>query len=220
MAAPITFYFDFISPYAFVAWTQIHRIANEHGVRVDPKPILFAALLDAYGHKGPAEIPPKRIYTFKDAFRKAHRYGLPPLVPPPSHPFLPLLALRVAATIEDELARRAACDALFAATWLRGAGIDTPERVADALRGAGLDAEALIARASSDEAKALLRRNTDAALADGAFGVPTMIAAGELFWGVDALDALSDFLAGRDPVAASGLAKWMDVPASAKRPGS
>src|SRR5262245_64367925 len=92
--APVRFLFDYLSPYAYIAWTQVHGLAERHGRQVEPVPILFAALLGTYGHKGPAEIPPKRVYTFKHVVRLAHRVSVP-LKPPPAHPFNPLLALRV-----------------------------------------------------------------------------------------------------------------------------
>src|SRR4051795_1024240 len=122
----ITFYFDFISPYAFIAWTQIHAIAERNGCDVDAVPVLFAGLLDAHGTKGPAEVPAKRVYTFRDAYRKAHRLGLPPIRPPPPPPFNPLLALRAAclpSTLLPGDAQRRLIDALYAATWTHGTGI-------------------------------------------------------------------------------------------------
>ncbi len=216
MAGPIRFYFDYISPYAYIAWHEVRRVATRHGRAVVPRPILFAALLNTHGQKGPAEIPAKRVYTFKDAYRKAHRAGLPPLVPPPGHPFNPLLALRVTSLLEGADAERA-IDALFAATWAEAKGCDTAERVVGALTTAGLDAAALVARAAEDDAKARVRSATDEALAAGAFGVPTMIADGELFWGVDGVPALDDLLAGRDPLPRELLDRWRDLPASARR---
>ncbi|HSO32890.1 MAG TPA: DsbA family protein, partial [Labilithrix sp.] len=143
-APPVTFYFDFISPYAFIGWSQIHAIAERNGVAVVAIPVLFAGLLDAHGTKGPAEIPAKRVYTFRDAYRKAHRLGLPALRPPPSHPFNPLLALRVASLALPDADRRRLIDALFAATWSTRAGIETPAAVAAAAATAGLDGEALV----------------------------------------------------------------------------
>lgn len=216
MPAPITFYFDYVSPYAYVAWRAIHPIAAAAGREVAPRPTLFAAILDARGQKGPAEIPEKRAYTFKDAYRKAHAHGLPPLVPPPGHPFNPLLPLRVSAALEGA-AQRAAIDALFDAAWATGAGVDTPERVVAALAPTGLDAAALVARASEPEIKERVRAATTEALDAGAFGVPTLIVEGELFWGVDSLGALEAFLAGRDPLPKTLLARWADLPASATR---
>ena len=70
--APLQLYFDFISPYAYLAWTQVHALAARHGRPVQPVPVLFAALLDANGQKGPAEIPRKRVWVFKDTLRHAH----------------------------------------------------------------------------------------------------------------------------------------------------
>lgn len=80
------FYFDFISPYAYLAWTQLPALAARHERELVPVPVLFAALLNAHGQKGPAEIPAKRIYLFKDVCRKAHLLGLPPPSPPTRTP--------------------------------------------------------------------------------------------------------------------------------------
>lgn len=217
MTGDVRFYFDYLSPYAYVAWTQIHRVVEPHGRRVEPIAVLFAALLDSHGQKGPAEIPPKRLYAFKDAYRKAHRLGLPPLRPPATHPYNPLLSLRLTSLELPPPTRRALVDALFRAVWQHGVALDRPETVAPILTAAGLDAPDLIARASSAETKARLREQTDLAIAAGVFGVPTMLADAELFWGVDSLDLLDDFLAGRDPVPADLVARWSSLTASAAR---
>jgi 2-hydroxychromene-2-carboxylate isomerase len=207
----VRFFFDFISPYAYVAWTQIHRVVEAHGLQVEPVPVLFAALLNAHGTKGPAEVPAKRVYVFKDASRKAHAAGLPP-----THPFNPLLALRVTVAA-PATERRRIIDALFAATWAGGGGIESPERVGAVLGGLGLDATALLAAAAAPAAKAALKANTDAALAAGVFGVPTALAGGELFWGVDSLPHLGELLAGRDPIAGMSLERWKHIVPSATR---
>ena len=123
--APLTFYFDLGSPYAYLAWTQIHAIAARRHATVEPTPVLFAGLLNAHGQKGPAEIPPKRIYVFKDTLRRARRLGIP-LSPPPSHPFNPLLALRASSLELPEDRRRALVDALFRATWGGGESPSLP----------------------------------------------------------------------------------------------
>lgn len=197
--SPLVFQFDFISPYAYVAWKRVHALAEKHGRGLVAVPVLFAAILDALGQKGPAEIPAKRVYTFKDAFRKAHRAGLP-LVAPPSHPFNPLLGLRVATALADEPAcQRLAIDALYDATWGTGEGIETPERVADALSRVGLQA-ALVSRANDPAVKGRLRQATADAIAGGSFGVPTLVCDGELFWGTDGLDFADAFLRGEDPL--------------------
>lgn len=202
----IRFLFDFISPYAYLAWTQIHALAERNGARVEHEPILFAALLNTLGHKGPAEIPPKRVYVFKDAYRKAHALGVP-IAPPATHPFNPLAALRAVTAIPDPRL----IDALYRATWVEGRRVDLPEVVQDIAREAGFDPVV------TDEVKARLKSNTERAIADGAFGVPTMIADGELFWGVDALAHLEAFLQGNDPVPPDLFARWGGLPSSASR---
>ena len=210
---PIDFYYDFVSPYAYVASRLVHDVAARHGRAVVLRPILFAALLDAHGHKGPAEIPAKRLYTFKDSFRKAHRAGVGPLVPPPSHPFNPLAALRAAAL--PGVDAKKLTDALYDAAWRRGLAIDTPDAVAKVASDAGLDGETIAANAQSTEAKERLKRATGEAIERGVFGVPTMIVDGELFWGIDGLGFMDTFLAGADPVPKD--LSWAERPASAMR---
>lgn len=212
---PLAFYFDFISPYAFIGWTQVHAIAERNGRTVAPIPVLFAGLLDAHGTKGPAEIPAKRTYTFRDAYRKAHRLGLPALRPPPSHPFNPLLALRVASLPLEPGPRRRLIDALYESTWVLGTGIETPEAVGAAATRAGLDGEALVRAATAPEVKESLRAATAEAVAHGVFGVPTVLVDGEVFWGTDGLELVESFLRGEDPVP-KDLA-WAERPATAIR---
>lgn len=212
----IRFHFDFISPYAYLAWTQIHALAERTGAIVEPVPVLFAGLLNHHGQKGPAEIPAKRVYVFKDALRRATLLGVP-LALPPSHPFNPLLALRaVLAAPEDR--RRLLIDALFAATWgdAPERGVDRPEVVRAAARAAGIDDD-LVERASAPQIKDALRTSTEEAIAAGVFGVPAMRVGDELFWGLDSFDLLERHLRGEDPLTPELLARIRDVPASARR---
>jgi 2-hydroxychromene-2-carboxylate isomerase len=220
MARTVDFYFDFISPYAYVGWNRIHTVAKKNDCRLHAIPVLFAALLSAHGTKGPAEVPAKRVYVFKDAYRKAHQAGLPPLVPPPSHPFNPLFALRACTAVADEAERTTLVSAIYRAVWGGGGGADTEDKVLRIATDAGLDGARIVEHARTPETKDALRRSTDEAIAKGVFGVPTMIADGELFWGVDALDALDVFLRGEDPLPKDMLAKWAHLPASAQRKGS
>jgi 2-hydroxychromene-2-carboxylate isomerase len=212
----IKFYFDFLSPYAYLAWTQIHPLAAKYNRKVEPTPILFAALLDKWGHKGPAEIPPKRTYIFKDVLRTAMVLGVK-ASPPPAHPFNPLLALRCCALLDDLDERKRAVDALYTEVWGGGRGVTDPEVVASAL---GVNGASLVQRASSDEAKQRVRDNTDGAIKAGVFGVPTMIVDGELFWGYDSFGHLERFLKGEDPVRGVDFAQWKDLPTQSVRPGS
>lgn len=209
----LLFHFDFISPYAYLGWTQIHALAARHALEVTPVPTLFSALLAEGKTRGPAEIPAKRRYFFKDVFRTAHLLGVP-IAMPPTHPFNPLLGLRIASLPMDEARRAAVITAIFNATWAGGAGIESEERVTAALDAAGLPGAELVARAP--EAKAELRRATDDAIAHGVFGVPTMRVEDELFWGVDSFGHLERYLEGKDPLRGLDL-RLLEVPASAIR---
>jgi 2-hydroxychromene-2-carboxylate isomerase len=210
------FSFDFISPYAYLGWHLGRRVAERRGVAFEPRPVLFAALLNAYGHKGPAEIPPKRRYVAKNVLRLAHDARVR-ILPPPSHPFRPLLALRLASLPLPPERRSQLIDRLFAAAWGGGPGLESPPEVARVLVEAGFDGPALVAQAGSPEAKDSLRRSTDAALAEGVFGVPTFHVGQELFWGVDALPHAERALLGQDPVDPEWVARWENLPSTASR---
>jgi 2-hydroxychromene-2-carboxylate isomerase len=212
---PLRFCFDFVSPYSYLAWTQIHALAARHRREVEPWPIVFGAVLGAMGTRGPAEIPPKRAYLIKDVIRLAHTFGVP-IALPQSHPFNPLLALRVASLPLAPELRRALIDRLYAAVWAGGPGVTDRATVAAICAEAGVPAAALD-EAESAEGKQRLRRQTDEALAAGAFGVPTMLVDGELFWGVDSLPHLERFLRGEDPVDPKVVQQWAALPSSATR---
>ncbi len=211
-------HFDFVSPYSYLAWVQNAELGARIGHEVEPVPVLFAGILGALGTKGPAEVPARRAYMPKDVMRKAHGGGIT-IAPPPAHPFNPLLALRIAVQPMEKAQRVRIIDALYAAAWRSGRGIDTPERVTAALETAGIDAAPLIARAAGAEAKDLLRQNTEKAIARGAFGVPTMFIGEEMFFGYDSFGAIEAYARGEDPVAQQPemLARWQNLPAAAVR---
>jgi 2-hydroxychromene-2-carboxylate isomerase len=212
----IELFFDFISPYAYLATCKVRELGARVGHEVRPRPALLAGILGALGTRGPAEVPARRAYAVKDFIRAAHRAGVP-LALPPTHPFNPLPALRVAALDGIEPARRwAIIDTLFAAVWAGGGGVEGLERVAALLGPAHAD---LVGRADSPEAKARLRANTEEAIARGAFGVPTMFVDGEMFFGFDSFPAIEAYCRGEDPVAARAdiVERWATLPASATR---
>jgi 2-hydroxychromene-2-carboxylate isomerase len=215
----IEMFFDFISPYSYLAWKTVGALGERIGHEVEPRPVLLAGILNALGTKGPAEVPARRAYLVKDILRAAHRARVK-IALPPAHPFNPLPALRVAALDLDRDLRFRIVEALFDATWGGGDGIGTAESVAAVLRRAGIDEASLLARAGTPEAKERLRRNTDEALARGAFGVPTLFVEGEMFFGFDSFAAIEAFARGEDPVTkqADLIEKWTNLPALAWRP--
>lgn len=198
------FFFDFISPYAYLAAERIDEVAARHGRTVSWRPVLLAALLNHNQQRGPAEIPDKRRYTFKNLLRVSRDSGIK-LGTPPFHPFNPLLPLRVAA-LEPSLSRE-----IFQACWRDGRAIDSPE----ALR--GIVPESVLAAAEAAPAKEALKESTARALLLGVFGVPTVIVDGELFWGFDSFGHLETFLRGEDALDAEAIARWETLPKSASR---
>ncbi len=214
----MNFYFDFISPFAYLAWRRVHAVAERHGREVVPVPVLLAGILGAHGTKGPAEVPAKRRWVYKDAIRSARAMGVP-FGPPPTHPFNPLLALRVAGEPMAAPVRRKLIDALYLAVWGGGGtGVEDPAAVAAICERSGLDGAAVVEAAGRDAAKARLKADTERAVADGVFGVPTIVVDGELFWGADRLDHVDRFLGG-EQIADAELARWAEVRPSASRRG-
>ena len=213
---PVRFYFDYLSPYAYLAWTQITPLAEKYGREVEPIPVLFAALLGAHGTKGPAEIPAKRVYVWKDVLRTARVLNVP-LETPPAHPFNPLLALRVSSVDMTRPERRRLVDALYRGTWGGGPGITEPSVLATLASDAGFDGTALVRAAGTEAVKARLKAQTDEALAHGAFGIPSLLVDGELFWGYDSFGHVERRLAGRDPLGDTDIMRWKDLPIGATR---
>jgi len=178
--------FDFISPYAYLQWKTLDAIRAR--VAIQAVPILFAALLDHHGHKGPAEIPEKRRFTFRFVQWQAQRLGLV-LRCPPAHPFNPLPALRLAIALGS---RTEVIDAIFDHIWLQGRSADQIADLSPLAAQFGVaDLGTLIAAATVKEQ---LRSNTEHAIQRGVFGVPTLIVGEQLFWGQDANPMILDWL--------------------------
>lgn len=185
-ATIVEFYFDPVSPYAWLAAEQFNQLMQAGG-QIVSRPILLAALLNANGTKGPAEIPFKRAYTFRDVMRQAKRLDLP-FRGPPTHPFNPLAALRSIHAVEDELQRLKLTRHLLAAIWREGIDVSDPSALHGVLADRGFDADHLLAATATEEIKMQLRNATQVAINAGVFGVPTFRIHGELFWGADRVD--------------------------------
>ena len=187
----ITFYLDFISPYAYLAFEELPAALMGHSYQVSYKPILFAALLKHHGQLGPAEIPGKREWTYRQVLWLARQHGVD-LQLPAQHPFNPLGLLRLAVACGHEgFANRYVCETIFRHVWQGGGD------AADAQRLQALTTQlAPELDPGSETVKAQLRENTEQAIAQGVFGVPTFEVDGKLFWGLDALPMLAAYLGG------------------------
>jgi 2-hydroxychromene-2-carboxylate isomerase len=210
----VRMYVDPISPFVWLATKQIARI-EAAGVQLEMVPVLFAAMLDKHGLVGPAEVPAKRVLTFRDVMRQASAQGLE-FVGPPGHPFNPLPMLRMATAVTGRVERIAFVSGVMAATWERGADAQDFAVLARVASDCGLDGEALVAAAATPAIKAELARATEQAIADGIFGVPSFVYEGELFWGADRVDSLLRRIAGHR-IDEGRLQEFLDRPPLASR---
>jgi 2-hydroxychromene-2-carboxylate isomerase len=192
----VDFYFDFVSPYVWLASHQLDEVRDCAAVSFRFVPVLFAALLDHHSNLGPAEIPAKRRYIFQDAQRWALYLGLQ-FRSPPAHPFSPLKPLRVTSAIDEDALREALAVKLLDAAWSEGRDITSDIVVHEVAEGMGLDGKELLGKAQSEETKQRLRLQTERAIAAGIFGVPSFVVDGEIFWGNDRLHFLKAYLEGR-----------------------
>ena len=189
----ITFYLDFISPYAYLAFEQLPEALKGISYSVDYRPVLFAGMLKHHGQLGPAEIAPKRDWTYRQVMWLARSLRVP-MQMPASHPFNPLPLLRLAiacnATVTGQV-NRYVCETIFRHVWQGGQDAGHVERfkaLAEDLSPAH--------DVQSEVVKNSLKNNTDDAIAQGVFGVPTFAVDDKVFWGLDAQPMLRDYLLG------------------------
>ena len=200
-------YFDFISPYSYL---QCERMPQwPEGTSLVPKPILFAGLLDHWGQKGPAEIPVKREFTYRQVQWIADRAGIPFRFPP-RHPFNPVNALRLAVAANNDLV---AIRAIFRFVWAEGGEADTPAGIETLSRRLGVSAT----RISEPEVKARLRANGEEAIAARVFGVPSLVIDGMVFWGQDSTAMALDFLRNRDHFQTEEMRRIATLPVGVSR---
>lgn len=187
----IHFYLDFISPYAWLAFQALPEALQGISHRVVHKPVLFGAMLQHHGQLGPAEIPAKRDWTYRQVLWLARQQGCE-LRLPAAHPFNPLGLLRLAVACDaGGEPNRHVCEQVFRHVWCSG------EDAADAARLQALTAQLQPERDPvSPEVKQGLQDNTRQALEAGLFGVPSFVVDGKVFWGQDALPMLRAYLQG------------------------
>ncbi|WP_165838995.1 DsbA family protein [Roseicella frigidaeris] len=209
--ADVTWYFDTVSPFSWIALPRIEALAAQRPVRF--RPVVLGAILAHWGTVGPAELPPKRLHTYRLSQFLAERAGLPMRFPP-RHPFRSLEVQRLLTALGGA---SAAVRTAFACIWQDGVDVGTPAGFAtlcdrlDIADPAGLVA----ARGAKDG----LRAATEAAIAAGVFGVPTLRIGAELFWGVDALPMAEAYFAAPDLFRGAAMARLADLPVGVARRG-
>jgi 2-hydroxychromene-2-carboxylate isomerase len=192
----VEFYFDFGSPTAYLAYRRLRQLAQAYGLRIEYRPMLLGGVFKATGNTSPVAIPAKGQYMLQyDLPRFARRYGVT-LRFNPHFPINTLNLMRGAIA-----AQRLGCfdtyvDAVYEATWVGEKNMGDPEVVAATLAAAGLDAEALLALSQDPQVKSELAEATEAAVARGVFGAPTLFMDGEMYFGQDRLDFIEEALRG------------------------
>ena len=189
------YWFDFGSPAAYLAWTQLPRLERETGATALYKPMLLGGVFQATDNRSPASIPAKGTYTFTDFDRFARRYGVP-LHTNPHFPINTITLMRGAVALQMRSDPRLMdyCDAMFKAIWVESLNMNDPAVVGAALARAGFDPMALLALTAEQSTKDALKTATQEAVARGIFGAPTFFVGGQMFWGQDRMDFVKEAL--------------------------
>jgi 2-hydroxychromene-2-carboxylate isomerase len=195
MTKAVEFYFDVGSPAAYLAWTQLPRLASEMHAEIEYRPFLLGGVFQATGNRSPMEVPAKGHYLQDDLARFARRYGVP-FRHNPHFPINTLTLMRGALGLQmREPARmQPYVDAVYRAIWADAKNMNDPATVASVLQQAGFDPERLLALAADPAVKDQLKVVTQEAVARGVFGAPTFFVAGQMFWGQDRLDFVKEAL--------------------------
>lgn len=209
MARQANWYFDYVSPYAYLQLESFDRLPSD--IEIQMKPVLFAGLLAAWDNMGPAEIPAKRRQTYRYSHWLAHKRGIP-FKAPPRHPFNPLAILRLSIALDSDID---AIRTIFRHVWGEGKDGQDPEALRPLAASLGVDD--LEAKISDPAIKDQLRQNTEDAVARGVFGIPTFAFDDELFWGDDVTDMMLDYLENPKLFKEGELARLTELPIAAER---
>ncbi len=192
---PIEFYFDFSSPYGYLASCQIDRIADRHGRRVLWRPYLMGVAMKVTGRQPLVEQPMIADYTRIDLPRSARRAGVKCTLPDP-FPVATVTACRAYYWLldQDEEKAKSLAQALYVAYFVEGRNIGKPDVVLHVAGALGIDRDTLAAAIQEPAVKARLKEITDNAVARGIFGSPFFIVDGEPFWGNDRLREVDEWL--------------------------
>ena len=195
MAAPIDFYFEFASPYGYLASTQIDAIAARHDRAVAWHPIMLGAAFKETGARPLMQTPLKGPYLLHDVPRFARLLGVP-LTLPPVMPMNSLAASRACVWLEqtDAALAKSLAQALFHAHWGEGHDLSAPEAVAEVAAGLGIERDDLLSAVADQRVKDRLKAQTQTAIERGVFGSPFIFVDGEPFWGADRLPQIEAWL--------------------------
>jgi 2-hydroxychromene-2-carboxylate isomerase len=195
MGKQVEFYFDFGSPYSYLAYRALPAIAAAHGAQIVLQPMLLGGVFKATGNHSPAEIPAKDRWLQLDLKRWAAHYGAT-FTRNPNFPINTLVLMRGAAGMQMRGPDfHKYVEAIFHAMWEEPRNLGEPQELAAVLRQAGFDADAFQALVGDPAVKEQLKKNTEEAVARGVFGAPTFFVGEEMFWGQDRLEFVAEALA-------------------------
>jgi 2-hydroxychromene-2-carboxylate isomerase len=199
MAKTVEFYFDFGSPASYLAWTQLPAIAAERGAELVYRPVLLGGIHKATNNASPAAIPAKGAWMQIDLARFARRYGVQ-YVHNPHFPINTLMLMRGATGMQmhDEALFLRYVDAVYRAMWERPRNMGDLSTVRAVLEEAGLDATLLLQLVEDPAVKEKLKQDTEASVARGLFGAPTLFVGEDMFFGQDRLDFVKEALSRGD----------------------
>lgn len=204
-----SWYFDLISPFSYLHLKQFNRLPAD--MEIEYVPVLFAGMLKHWENKGPAEVPPKRIYMYRQLTWLAGHLGIPYKMPP-SHPFNSLHGLRLLVAAGPT---RRLVETAFDMVWKEGKDIQGPSGISELARRLGVDdPEAAMA---DERVKTALKASTDAAIARGVFGVPSFLLGETLFWGQDSLEMMLEYLKDPGPFTSAEMRRVSELPVGTMR---
>ena len=193
--ARLEYFFDYVSPFAFLADTQVPDLAKRTGAEVVYRPFFLGGVMQASKNSPPITVPNKGKYMFSDLARWSKRYGVE-IKPNPHFPVNTLGAMRAAVAAVDDPRFPDFHRAMFRAVWAEGKNLADEGVLRETIDAAGLDGAAILARAKEQTVKDALRRTSEEAVERGAFGAPTFFIGNEMFWGNDRLDFVEEALRG------------------------
>ena len=195
MAGAIDFYFDFSSPYGYLAAQVVDAVGNRHGREVIWRPFLLGAVFKVTGQQPLLDMPLKGDYARHDLARTARRLKVP-FELPARFPFASVAACRAFYWLakQDEAQAKALAVALYNAAFGQGADIGSATGVLEVAVGQGIDCNSLEAALQDPKVKERLRQEVEKAIGLGVFGSPFFIVDGEPFWGHDQLSQVEQWL--------------------------
>tara|TARA_B100000989_G_scaffold177999_1_gene133666 strand:- start:269 stop:856 length:588 start_codon:yes stop_codon:yes gene_type:complete len=187
MIKPLEFYFDFISPYSFLAHKQMRKIENNEGIKVIYKPVLLGGLHNLHGIKAPAFIPAKAKHMVRDCKLIAEKNNIK-FKFNSYFPIRSLNLMRGVLVAEEDNIKKYYIDNIFNTIWQDGLNMNDTIVIQKILQNLNVNPKTFSLRTTSSLIKDLLRKKTNEAYEKGVFGAPTFIVNNKIFWGQDRIE--------------------------------